>query len=51
MELLRWLDMQLERHQKPELVRDRALARVVVQEASALLDQCRDKLQQGERPR
>jgi hypothetical protein len=24
---------------------------VVVQEASALLDQCRDKLQQGERPR
>lgn len=50
MELLRWLDMQLERHQTPELVRDRALARVVVQEASALLDQCRATLRRNERP-
>jgi hypothetical protein len=50
MELLRWLDMQLERHKTPELVRDRALARVVVQEASALLHQCRAKLQRNERP-
>lgn len=38
MELLRWLDMQLELHKEPELVRDRALARVVVQEAAALIE-------------
>jgi hypothetical protein len=44
MELLHWLDMQLERHRTPELVRERALARVVVQEASSLLDQCRNGL-------
>jgi hypothetical protein len=43
-ELLAWLDMQLERHKTPELVRERALARVVVQEAAALVDQCRAKL-------
>lgn len=47
MELLRWLDMQLELHNEPELVRDRALARVVVQEASALLEQCRAALKDG----
>jgi PAS domain S-box-containing protein len=46
-ELVSWLDLQLQRHDgdaRHEFVRDRAVARVVLQELSTLLENCRATL-------
>lgn len=43
-ELLRWLHSQLHRRGTRHIARDRALSRMVLREASALLEQCRADL-------
>ena len=43
MELLRWLDGQLQLPTSDDSKRERALARVVLQEATALIEQCRSQ--------
>jgi hypothetical protein len=48
-ELLRWLDAQLQRSSARESPRDRALARIVLQEASQLIELCQSALRVGTR--